>query len=283
MNQNTGIFDGTDVVITSFFELRDNQHLKQRSVSRSLTYTGTDDGDFLALAENLYACIESNYSGRPPSRENWRSKRVTTLSDHNRSPEVLLERAVAMLGEAGTLPGWLNQVPVASGLVDERSDKRAALDLVELKDNRVRFVELKWESDTPAFAAIEILRYGLVYLFCRANAAEFDYSDRSLMRVGRVDLQVVAPTAFFEKHNLGWLERGLDHAVDELSSQKTSGQLAMGFEFLAIPPQFELPFHDGAEVKTACKAETPTEGARRVCDAFDNLSPVWPAAKVSTM
>ena len=281
-DQSSGIFDGTDTVIASFFGLRDNQHLRHRSLSRSLNDTGTGDRDFLALVSDLYECIESNHSGRQPSRENWRSKRVTTLADHNKSPEVLLERAVAMLGEAGAMPGWLNQVPVASGLIDDRSDKRAALDLVELKDETARFVELKWESDTPGFAAFEVLRYGLVYLFCRINAAEFDYTDRRLMRVGRVDLQVVAPTAFFEKHDLGWLERGLDLAVGGLSSQKTSGQLAMGFEFLAIPPDFEFPFRDGAEVRAACEAEPPSEGARRVCDVFDNLSPVWPNAKGST-
>lgn len=280
-DQSGGIFDGTDKVIASFFGLRDNQHLKHLSVSRGLNDTGTGDRDFLALVSDLYDCIEANHSGRQPSRENWRSNRVTTLADHNKSPEVLLERAVAMLGEAGTLPGWLNQVPVASGLVDDRN-KRTALDLVELKDETARFVELKWESDTPAYAAIEVLRYGLAYLFCRINAAEFDYTDRRLMQVRRVDLQVVAPTAFFEKHDLGWLERGLDLAVGGLSSQKTSGQLAMGFEFLAIPPDFEFPFRDGAEVRAACEAEPPSEGARRVCDVFDNLSPVWPNAKGST-
>ena len=280
-DQSGGIFDGTDKVIASFLGFRDNQRLKHRSLSRSLNDTGTGDRDFLALVSDLYDCIEANHSGRQPSRENWRSNRVTTLADHNKSPEVLLERAVAMLGEAGTLPGWLNQVPVASGLVDDRN-KRTALDLVELKDETARFVELKWESDTPAFAAFEVLRYGLAYLFCRINAAEFDYTDRRLMQVRRVDLQVVAPTAFFEKHDLGWLERGLDLAVGGLSSQKTSGQLAMGFEFLAIPPDFEFPFRDGAEVRAACEAEPPSEGARRVCDVFDNLSPVWPNAKGST-
>ncbi len=178
--------------------------------------------------------------------------------------------------KAGTLPGWSNQVPVASGLIDGRLDKRAALDLVKLEDDAARFVELKWESDTPAYAAFEVLRYGLVYLFSRVNLMNF-YSDRRLMLVSRVDLQVLAPTDFFDQHDLGWLERGLDHAVDSISRQKTSGQLSMGFEFLALPPEFELPFGNGAEVRAACEAEPPAESARRVCDALDNLSPVWPA------
>jgi hypothetical protein len=137
-----------------------------------------------------------------------------------------------MLSEAG----WSNQVPVASGLIDHRLDKRAAIDLVELTDERARFIELKWESDTPAFAAFEVLRYGLAYLFCRVNAAEFGYTGRPLMRVSRVDLQVVAPTAFYEKHDLRWLEQGLDRAVGEFSFQKTSGHLAMGSSSLPSRP-----------------------------------------------
>ena len=207
---------------------------------------------------------------------------MTTLSDHNKSPEVLLERAVAILAEKGVMPGWLNQVPVASGLVDDRSDKRAALDLVELKDNVARFVELKWESDTPAYAAFEVLRYGLVYLFSHVNAMELGYGDRRMMHVGRIDLQVVAPTVFFEQHDLLWLQHTLDQAVGDFSRQKTADQLTMGFGFLAIPAGFELPFRDGAEVRAACEGEFPTEGARRVFDAFINLSPVWLAAKGSS-
>jgi hypothetical protein len=272
-----GIFDGADAIIASFFGLCDNQHLKQRTVSRDLSVPG--DADFLALVSNLYDRIEANHTGRSPSRHNWRSERVTTLSDHNKSPEVILERAVAMLGKTGTMPDWLNQVPVASGLVDGYSDKRAALDLVKLTDSTAQFVELKWESDTPAYATFEVLRYGLVYLFSRVNAAAFDYTDRRMMRVSRVDLQVVAPAVFFEQHYLGWLEQGLHRAVGDLAREKTSGHLVMGFEVLALPPDFELPFRDGAEARVACEADPPDEGARRVCDAFNNLAAVWPAAE----
>ena len=101
------------------------------------------------------------------------------------------------------------------------------------------------------------------------------------MRVDRVDLQVLAPTAYFEKHELGWLERGLDQAVDAISRELTSDRLSMGFQFLALPPEFELPFRNGAEVKAACPGQPLAESARRVCDAFDNLSPVWPAKQMT--
>jgi hypothetical protein len=97
------------------------------------------------------------------------------------------------------------------------------------------------------------------------------------MRVGRVRLQVVAPARYYHGHSLGWLEGGLNRAMQRFAGQKTS-DLAMGFEFLAT--EFELPFCNGAEVKAACAANPPSEVARQVCDLFDNLSPAWP--KVST-
>ena len=278
--QAGSIFDGTDDVIASFFGFRDNQRLKQRSVSQGLRRPR--DGDFLSLVTDIFGCLSSNRTKRQPSRENWRFERVTTLSAHNRSPEVILERAVAMLAEKGEMPGWLNQVPVASGLVDDRSDKRAALDLVELRDDRARFIELKWESDTPAYAAFEILRYGLVYLFSRVNAVPFGYEGQKLLRVGHIDLQVAAPNKFFDKHDLRWLRFGLDQGIKELSHQKTAGQLEMGFDFLAIPREFELPFRDGAEARAACESDPPAKGAMLVRDAFNALSPIWPGSRASS-
>jgi hypothetical protein len=289
-NKETGgIFAGTDKVIDAFFDLRSDQRLRQKSLSRSLNDRAIGEEKFLSLVAELYDRIGSNYSthapsraSRPPSPENWRCKRVVALDDNNKSPEVLLERAVAMLNEAEAMSDWWNQVPVASGFVDHLRDKRAALDLLQLRDGTARFVELKWQSDTSAFAAFEVLRYGLIYLFCRANAARFIYADRPLMGVSRVDLQVIAPTAFYERHDLGWLERGLNHAVHHLSRQKTANQLAMGFAFLAIAPDFKLPFYDGKAVKAECATQPVSEAARRVCNLFDNLSPAWPDATVST-
>ena len=100
-DQQSGIFCGMDAIVASFFGLCDDQRLEQKSASRGLGDPGDVDGGFLALVSSMYGRIESNHTSRLtsrlPSRENWRSKRVTTLSDRNKSPEVLLERAVAML------------------------------------------------------------------------------------------------------------------------------------------------------------------------------------------
>lgn len=270
---HVSIFNGTSDIVSAFLNLESKQHLKQLSVSRSLR--DADGRDFLRFVTTLYSRIEANYSGRQPSEENWRSQRVTTLSDHNKSPEVILERAVAMLGDAGMMPDWLNQIPTASGLVDDRSDKRAAIDLIKLSGDVAQFIELKWESDTPAYAIFEVLNYGLVYLFCRVNAKTFGYTSRPLMQVRHIDLEVVAPSLFYAKHDLSWLELKLSSAIRTFSFQKTAGELSMGFKIFTLPQDFELPFNNGAKARVACETDPPTEAARRVCKAFENLSPVW--------
>lgn len=282
-DKRSGIFDGFDAIISSYLGLSDNQHLKQRTTSQRLTSPSLDKESFFELIFSLYSRLEANYSGRLPSNENWRISRVTRLSDHNQSPEVLLERAIAMLSESGFMKDWYNQVPVASGLIDERLDKRAALDLVQLSDKVARFIELKWESDTPAYAAFEVLRYGLVYLFSRINAQEFGYSDKQLMRIDKIELQMVAPTAYFRNYNLGWLERYMNQAVADLACQKTSGRLVMGFQFLAIPDDFRLPFGSGSEVRSVCESAEVSEGARHVRDAFHSLYNVWSTNKEPSM
>lgn len=98
----------------------------------------------MIFCRRLYELIESNRGVRIVSQKNWRVEPQTNISDNNKSKEVILERAIAILGERGILPGWINQVPVASGLVNESADKRAAVDLVFLEVSRATFVELKW-------------------------------------------------------------------------------------------------------------------------------------------
>ena len=66
------------------------------------------------------------------SEQLWQCRRATDIADHNRSQEIILEKAVANLAEQGHMPGWFNQCPVASGIADPHEDKRRAVDLVHL-------------------------------------------------------------------------------------------------------------------------------------------------------
>lgn len=279
--QNTekseSILYGTSEIVSEFLKLGPEQ-------------CDADGRDFLVLVTDLYACIKANYKEgknaisdcKPSDKKNWQSRRRTRLGNGNTSSEVILERSVARLGKAGMMPDWWNQIPTASGLVNPpASDKRAALDLIKLSGGKAEFIELKWESknDTPESATFQVLKYGLIYLFCRVNAEKFGYTCRDLMKLRHIDLEVVAPSKFYEGHDLSWLECELCRAIRTFSDkkmQKTKDKLSMGFKILALPQDFKLPFKNGAEAKAACKADPPTQAAHRVCKAFENLSPpIW--------
>lgn len=272
--QAPGIFHGTEEIISSFLGLHPGETLKQKSTCLRLSSQPTERPDFETLVSNLYERIERNRSDRIPSRENWRTERRTTLSKDNRSPEVLLERAIAILGETGILGEWFNQIPVASGLVDDRADKRAAIDLMRLENDRVQFVELKWESDTPAFAAFEILLYGLAYLFCYANREEFGYKDTRLMNIKEVSLRVLAPRIYYDDYDFTWLGQGINESIQTLAGNLSNGELPMDFGFLAFPTEFCLPFDTGKEVKMISDPQN-SENCQTIVSAINNINPIW--------
>lgn len=103
-------------------------------------------------------------------------------------------------------------------------------------------------TDTPAYAAFELLLYGLVYLFCYVNRNEFGYSEKELMNVREVSLRVLAPREYFEINNLSWLEKGLDEGVREFALSLINNDIRMSFDFVAFPAEFDVPFSTGAEL-----------------------------------
>ena len=268
------IFEGSDTLIHRALGLGQGHHLKQKSTCQRLNSRKDVNNSIPTLVSNVYRQIESNWSGRIPSQENWRLERQTTLAPNTKSPEVVLERAIAILGEKGVLEEWYNQIPVASGLVNDRVDKRAAVDLLRLRDNCVDLVELKWGSDTPAFAAFEILEYGLAYLFCRNKLDEFGYGSKALMHTNRISLQVLAPSEFYSSFDLGYIANGIREGLARLC-QEQGNDLEMTFAFLSFPTGFKLPFSSGEEVLSHNEALLEAEQNRILIDALNNLQPVW--------
>ena len=269
------IFDGSDKLIQDFLGLTDGKHLKQKSTCRRLVDTGRSASEFETLISDLYGRIEANRTSRTPSKENWRSSCQTRLDPGNRSPEILLERAIAILGEKGIMEGWCNQVPVASGLVDEYADKRAAVDLVHLEDNHATLVELKWASDTPAFAAFEILQYGLAYLFSYIHRKDFGYAGKDLMKINRVSLQVLAPSYYYDKCTLDWLGQGINEAIGSFAASKTNGAIVMGFDFLALPDGYKPSFKFGRDVCVAEELQLDEGQIQSMVTAISDCESVW--------
>ena len=249
------LFEGFDEAIAGFLGLPEGQHLGQRITALGLNDLSRPPADFEGLLCDLYRLLAENRTGRAPSKENWRTTLQTQLNPANADPEILLERAVALLAKRGLLRGWANQVPVASGLVDHKDDRRAAIDLVYLGPNEARFVELKWASDNPVYAAFELLRYGLVYVYSRVRKEEMGYGDRLLMKPERVFLFVLAPPPFYRGYALEGLRKGLDQGIRALAERELGSGLNMSFSFLAFPEGFAHPFATGEEVLRACAGE----------------------------
>ena len=173
---------------------------------------------------DIYDKIVANYPGAPHSKSHslWLLRRATEIRADNKSPEKMLEKAVAMLADRGHMPGWYNQCPVASGIVTSRSDKNSAVDLVACSESKeeVRFIELKWDSDSPQSALQQILMYGLAYLFCRVHRGELPLHYRSLMDAHHVALEVVAPCRYYEGvHSVG-TQSDLDAWLDSFKTDQ---------------------------------------------------------------
>lgn len=198
--------------------------------------------DGYGLIAAIYDRIEKNLIRRPnrkPSSENWKLgswSNKGAISENiknkkNKSDEVTLERAIVEKWPEN----WTYQVTVASGLFGSISDKRRAVDLVHNKGNgQFDFVELKIKSDTPLYAAMEILGYGLVYLASRQDAAKnlgYVSEELPVLRASEITLCVLAPDDFYKNknlyYNLEWLQDAINKGLQKLGK----GNLKMVFRF----------------------------------------------------
>jgi hypothetical protein len=182
------------------------------------------------MTDNWKACPT-----RAPSDQNWRFNKQPKISERNTSKEKILEKRVAKV----TGDDWANQIPTASGLLDPYS-RHCNVDLAERQCTEYSLLELKWESNNPLYAAIEILRYGLVYLFSRLNRDKLGYNGKKLLAASAIHLRVLAPREYYAENGqnvqLRWLERALSEGV----AAAANGQLKMDFRFEAFPPDFKL-------------------------------------------
>ena len=189
--------------------------------------------DFL---EQAYSLIDANWHGaqareaRSPSKENWRFDARPNIARKNTSPEVVLERAIVR-----DVPGdWANQIPTSSGLVGPSRDKTRNIDLA-LKNgpDDYIFFELKVASNTPVFAAVEIVLYGLLYIWSRTEANRIGYSPNrvDLLRAKSVSLRTLAPGNYYDGLDFRSLARNLDEGLRDFATAKLGQSLTMGFAF----------------------------------------------------
>lgn len=202
------------------------------------------------LLNKVYDQIENNWKGRVykkyPSKENWRFKPNTRIDPRNKSLEIQLQRAIVQI-EKNMLPDarkWTNHVPTASGLWDHAYDKHRAIDLAHVHpgQNRydtVEFIELKVNriAGHPVYAAIEVLLYGMLYIFSRRHLEELNYGaatdQQPLLRAKAIHLVVLAPFEYYDGYQFEWLEGAITTELGKFI-KKPEGY-TMDFQFQAFP------------------------------------------------
>ena len=158
------------------------------------------------------------------------------IDPDNRSEEKQLEKAMAR--ELG--PTWTNQMPTASGLVTS-GERQRNVDLVHRVGAReFEFIELKVESDTPLYAAFEILKNGMTYLYSRRRRTDLGYreTDHAPLWADVVHLRVLAPESYYDGYDFAWLERFLNMCLARVVEPSVDGALRMDFCFERFPSGF---------------------------------------------
>jgi hypothetical protein len=203
--------------------------IRHRSALQALCQETPVPGGLVAA---VFATLEHNWRTAKatgmssPSRQNWRwCEPQVSLAERNTSPEVRLERAIALSAN-----GWANQIPVCSGVAGSAADRRRAIDLVfKAGAGHFEFIELKIASDTPLYAAVEIIGYGCAWLLARRDCS---LASSELLAANRVDLVVLAPAAYYSGFRLEALAEVLAEEVSELG---IAHGVELGFGFDVLP------------------------------------------------
>jgi hypothetical protein len=137
---------------------------------------------------------------------------------------------------------WYNQVPVAKGLVSN-AEKHNAVDLIFRRaDDKFDFVELKAPSrpsnkSHPLYAAMEVLKYGLAFLFFASHLEEIRQTpwagrDEELLNdAAEINLCVLGPQSFYEGFDFAWLEEQLNESLRRLPDKPETKLREMSFHY----------------------------------------------------
>jgi hypothetical protein len=233
---------------------------KHKTSCRNLTKAPVKEFDASALIEEIYEKIGNNWGNstyHKMSEENWRFEKKRGISNENDSPEVGLERAIINIPQElwPDAADWVNQVPTASGLVDPNADGSRRIDLVhKCGDKEYEFIELKVGSDTPLYAAMEILKYGVLYIFAREHeeASKYVKKERDLLKAMSIHLRVLAPASYYAECNLAWLEVCIDRGLANfLANRELSFLMDFKFETLALTLTRSSPWVPGGPKRTS--------------------------------
>ena len=182
-----------------------------------------------------------------PANSNWKWEKSYHLASHNESAEKQLEKYVAFFLD----DRWVNQVPVCNGLGQGANACRIDL-AFRAQEKEYELIELKFGleeanpgSDHPLYAAMEILRYGLLYLLFRRESLLTN--KHHLLQAENIRLVVLAPVAWYrfntraestEAFKFDWLEKSITDGLQAYLNDEPIDLLTMGFRFEALSDAF---------------------------------------------
>lgn len=125
-------------------------------------------------------------------------------------------------------------------------------------------------SDTPLVAAIQILCYGLLYLFSKLHAHEIGHSEDEkpmLFKAASVHLRTLAPLQYYREYAgdrahllfTGWIEASFNSGLKTLLQNRKS--IPMDFSFWTFQEGFrwQCGDDDDAELEKALNGICPLE------------------------
>jgi hypothetical protein len=231
------LLDGIEAAVAAALSISNVRHRSALLAlgERDPVPGGTVAALFAAVAANWDRCEGAGVRAR--SSENWRwRKPQLALGPGNPSREVGLERTLIQACERAGRDDWSNQVPVASGLAGSERERRRAIDLVhQVGPSHFELIELKVASDTPLYAAVEIIGYVCIWLLSRAAGVT---SSSSLLCADHIGARVLAPAAYYARYRLAALQRALNEEIATLG--KAQG-VTLDFRFEAFPDAFAIP------------------------------------------
>ena len=254
-----GILHDVEKFIDEALHIQDiggRPHYRHKAAYDRLSLSFLASLDVCDLLHKIYRQIETNWKARTyrnnPSKENWRFKPQPKISPHNKGLEIKLQKAIIRIRKNASsrdATNWVNHIPTASGLWDHKCDKHRAIDLVHLLPGKSRydeaeFIELKVDRNSghPLHAAIEVLLYGVLYIFSRRHFKDLQYDgeNQPLLQAKTIHLVVLAPfTKYYADCKLDCLEMlenkimgGVERFVQASEGYK------MDFQFQAFPLRF---------------------------------------------
>jgi hypothetical protein len=85
---------------------------------------------------------------------------------------------------------------------------------------------------------MEILQYGVLYIFSRENAATLGYEvGNGLLGASEIHLKVLAPSEYYEDYELNWLDKSINLGLEGFLRQRDRGfKTDFKFEALSLIP-----------------------------------------------